>query len=481
MGMWGSVPAAGATELSIAPAPEDAMTFGSYQVTVNGIDVPVYRGVQNDYRNSDREWDLDYGDYGFVSFDAKGPVEVKIISTLALNQGVLRPVSRKIPVKFPKPTIAVITLEKPGQFSFEPYGPYSPLLIFYNPPETELPDPNDPNVVYFGPGRHRPEGGLLQLKDNQTLYLAAGSIVEAGLRIEGSNITVRGRGILDGTPWPWREGPRTHPRLWAKDEEGRRVDRGHMNRVRNSRNVRIEGITVRGAWQWTFFLENSDEILFENIKIVGGKNHNDDGIDPVNTRNLTVRNSFIRTGDDCFAFKGHYKKDGPVENILVENCVLWSETQRIVLLGHECQTALMRNIIFRNIDVIHMGPNAGIVLHPGEEMVLERVLFENIRIHTDGYVGVLNPSRVIEVRPVVNKFMQDQVSGHVRNIHFRNITVFGSEKRKRLILVGGFDENYRAEDIHFQNVRIHGELATEDSEFVHIRPHTERIVFSSTP
>jgi hypothetical protein len=472
-----TIPAPPST-VTVYPAPEDAYTFGSYQVTVQGNGVPVYRAIQNDYRSRDDDWDLDYGDYGFVSFDAAEPVEVRITSNLALDQGVLRPLSDGIRVEFPQPNVAVFRLEGPGQFSFEPFGPYSPLMIFYNPPETELPDPEDPTVIYFGPGRHRPESGLIHLGDGQTLYLAGGAIVEAGLRIQGENVTVRGRGILDGTPWHWRKGPTTSPQRWACDETGRQLDPGHMNRVQHSRQVRVEGISIRGAWQWTFFLENSEDLLFENIKIVGGKNHNDDGIDPVNSRNVTIRNSFIRTSDDCFALKGHYQEDGPVEQLWVENCVLWSETQRIVLLGHESRAPAMRDIVFRDIDVIHMGPNIGFALHPGEEMVLENVWFEDIRIHTDGYVGILNPVRIFEVRPEVNRFMHNKVPGLVRDITFKNITVSGPETRKRLLIVAGWDEKHTTRNIRFENVRIHGELASEESEFVIIGDHTQGITFS---
>ena len=73
-----------------------------------------------------------------------------------------------------------------------------------------------------------------------------------------------------------------------RDPQGRIRERGHMNAVRNSADVSFKGIIVRGSWQWTFYLENSERIQFNNVKIVGGKNHNDDGINPVNSRDITV-------------------------------------------------------------------------------------------------------------------------------------------------------------------------------------------------
>ena len=448
--------------------PDGEMTFGNYKVTVNGQSLPVHRAIQNDWRVNDDGWDLDYGDYGFVSFDfAAGPVVVRVESRTTLDQAVLRPLSKGLTPEFPNPNTAVIRIDRPGQYSFEPNGPCSPLLIFANPPEKDAPSAGDPGVVYFGPGLHRPDGGVIRLTDNQTLYLHGGAVVQAGLRISGRHIKVCGRGILDGSPWTWRQGPAS----------GIPGDRGHMNAIQHSSDVRIEGVTVRGAWQWTFYLENSDKVSFDNVKIVGGKNHNDDGIDPVNSRDITVRNCFIRTADDCFALKGHRSEDGAVERLLVENCVLWSETQRIALLGHESSAPAMRSIIFRDIDVIHFGPNIGIGLQPGEEMVLEKVLFENIRINADGYVGVINPVHVIDVTPMVNEFMQRKVPGHVRDITFRNIAVTGSEKRKREIRVAGMDPSHRSSNITFENVTLFGHPATADAAFVEIGPHTDGITF----
>ncbi|NUQ65243.1 MAG: hypothetical protein HUU20_22480 [Pirellulales bacterium] len=50
-----------------------------------------------------------------------------------------------------------------------------PLLLFGNAPETDVPRPGDPHVVYFALGVHRP--GKIKLTDGQTLYLVGGDEV----------------------------------------------------------------------------------------------------------------------------------------------------------------------------------------------------------------------------------------------------------------------------------------------------------------
>lgn len=466
------------TTIKTFPAPAGAMTFGTYHVTVNDKQIPTHRAIQNDFRKNDKDWDLNYGDYGFVTFDFEGKVQLRINSRLAIDKAIVQPFSDSIKVEFPKPNVAIIEIDKPGQYSFEPFGPISPLIIFANSPEVDIPSKNDDGVIYFGPGLHRPEGGIILLSDNQTLYLHGEAIVEAGLRIKGKNINIKGRGILDGSPWLWREGPISKTRD-VKDENGRIIDRGHFNTLRDSRNVRIEGITVRGSPHWTFYIQNCEDVVFENIKIVGGKNLNDDGIDPVNSRKVTVRNSFIRTTDDCFALKGHYNQDGPVEDVLVENCVLWTEAQRIVLLGAESHAPAMRNLTFRDIDVIHMGPNACLALRPGEEMMLENILFENIRINADGYVGVINPMNVILLNPTSSLSGDNKKSkpGHIRDIIFRDIVVTGTEKRKNRISITGFDEEHQVSNVQFINVNMFGEKANPNSDFVKIGKFVNNIYF----
>jgi len=94
-----------------------------------------------------------------------------------------------------------LNLEKPCILSFEPEGKRHPLLIFANPIEADIPQRNDPNIIYYGPGIHKPAGSVINLKSNQTLYLAGGAVVQAGINVlDSENVTIRGRGILDGTP-----------------------------------------------------------------------------------------------------------------------------------------------------------------------------------------------------------------------------------------------------------------------------------------
>ncbi len=109
-------------------------------------------------------------------------------------------------------------------------------------------------------------------------------------------------------------------------------------------------------------------------------------LDCQDCQDLTVRNCFFRTQDDSIAVKGLAKLPRPCENILIEDCEFWTDVANIFRIGYECETAGMRNIRARNIDVLHYSKNyreptnywanAIIWLQPNQNMVMEDCHFE---------------------------------------------------------------------------------------------------------
>jgi hypothetical protein len=58
-----------------------------------------------------------------------------------------------------------------------------------------------------------------------------------------------------------------------------------------------------------------------------------------------------------------------VQGIVVENSILWCDRARIFLLGHESRAAFMRQVTFRNLDILHFSMTP-FLLEPGEDMRL---------------------------------------------------------------------------------------------------------------
>jgi hypothetical protein len=153
------------------PVPAGEVSSSDYQVQVSGRKIDTYMARVLDPPFAGKRWDFG-GPYSFANFDMSGSVVVRITSGRSLRNVVIRPQSYGI-----KPTLVndhtlTLTLDRPLKFSVEPDGKKGPLLLFANPIETDAPKAGDENVVYFGPGVHKPE--KIVLGSNQTLYLDSG-------------------------------------------------------------------------------------------------------------------------------------------------------------------------------------------------------------------------------------------------------------------------------------------------------------------
>jgi hypothetical protein len=401
---------------------------------------PPFAGKEYDYG----------GPYSFANFDVDGPVEVRITSKRPLRDTVVRPESAGVKMRFERDAL-VLSLPGPRKTSVEPEGKKGPLLLFANPVEVNKPTPDAPGVIYFGPGIHKP--GRIVLTNNQVLYLAGGSVVKAGVVAEGENLRISGRGILDSSDWEWRKGPTSS-----------------VIAIRGT-NVEVRGITIRGASHWTVVPRDSLNVTVRDVKICGSRVQNDDGINPCNSQDVLIKDCFIRSDDDCVAMKG-LNLSGPnnnVERVTVEDCVLWCDRARIFLLGHESRAPFMRDIKLRNLDIIHFSMTA-FLFEPGEEMRLENVAVENIRVNGEGQ------RELVRLKPVINQYMRKKVPGHIRNVRFKNVVVSG-QAGLCLVQVSGADEHHKVEDVLFENVSVGNQKVTAECERVQKGANAENIRF----
>ena len=454
----GTAEAAGNSRVVTYPMPDaDDLLSEDYDVEVSGEEVGVYRAETNDHPIEDSDYG---GPYSFVQFDFSGTVTVTVRADRDLRNAIMRPLSEDIEVRTPDKNTAQFTLQEPCRLSFEPDGEQQPLLVFANPVQQKVPEKDAPGVTYFGPGVHRPEGDVVTLDDGETLYLAGGAVLRAGIRVQGDNVTVRGRGIVDGTPWPWRKGPT-----------------GTLFVMDGRRNVTIRGIIVRGSPHWTIVPRGCENVTVRNVKICNSRVQNDDGINPCNSRNVRIEDCFIRSDDDCIAIKGLKREWGDVEDIVIEDTVLWVDRARVTLLGHESRAEHMRNITYRNIDIIHAASLPIFLLEPGEDMVLSNVTFKNIRVNGNRSPGGGGDYLAV-VRPTVNRYMDKKVPGHIRDIVFHDITVQGGSGPNP-VLVSGRDETHRTANVTFRNVRVRETTLEAGLERVKLGKWIDDIVFTS--
>lgn len=332
-----------------------------FTVKVDGRTIPIYQA----------ECAFHDGKYFFATFDAAAEATVEVASLRSLGDAEILPRNLKLKPESLGGNALRFTAMTPGIYVVEPDGTNAPLFIFANRPDQDVPRPDAAGVVYFGAGVHE-NVGTITLTDNQTLYLEEGAVVRARIRVDGDNVRIAGRGVICGNDHVRFGGP-------------------HVFQATRSNNLRIEGITIRGGYNWTLVLAACNKVDIDNIKICGARVINDDGIDIVNSQNVTIRNSLVYTQDDCIAPKGiHGYHELPIENVLVENCVLWSDNANVLRCGHECSAPAFRDIAFRNCTILYGDSTCTSFNRPGSDVifylqasrgtVMERLLFENISI-----------------------------------------------------------------------------------------------------
>ncbi len=209
------------------PAPAGEVLSEHYEVTVEGQPVPVYacrvsaipfNQVWPGYQRPLDQTEL----AGFACWDMAEPVKVVVQSRRPVKSVVVRPMSLGI-----RPAVEAnritFSLTRPGPVIVEVNGPHHALHLFASPPEEDAPAPDAPGVRYFGPGVHR--AGKIDLKSNETVYIAGGAVVYGSLNAHGaSGIRIAGRGILDVEPLPAgrRRRRRAPVRLLRRDRRGDR-------------------------------------------------------------------------------------------------------------------------------------------------------------------------------------------------------------------------------------------------------------------
>ena len=436
------------------PAPSDEPRSPDYEVTADGRKVDVYPARVLDPPFAGKEWDFG-GPYAFANFDMDAPVTVRVSAKRSLRGTVVRPESPEARLRVVDDHTVELRLDRPCKVSLEPDGKRGPLLLFANPIETDAPTPAAANVIYFGPGTHAP--GLVTVSNNQTVYLAGGAVVKGAIVARGTNIHIRGRGILDGSDYEWRKGP-------------------HQFTVGiYGTNVTVSDITIRGSSHWTIVPRGSRNVTVRNVKLCGSRVQNDDGINPCNSQDVLITDCFIRSDDDCVALKGLDFKapNSNVERITVENCILWCDRARIFLLGHESRAGFMRDITLRNLDIIHFTMTP-FLFEPGEEMRLENVRVENVRLHGEGQ------REIARLKPAVNQYMHKKSPGHVRDVTFRNVTVSGQPGGYRFQLAGA-DEAHIVENVRFDAVSVLGTNLAPGSPRLSVGAYVRGVNFAAGP
>lgn len=444
------------------PAPLDEPASTDYQVWVNGQPVHCYTSFRFDVDSPDTIAGRPVSPLTFAYFDFEGTVEVTVRFMPALEEAgidtstvVVRPLAQGIapPVVDERITFS---LSAPCQLSIEPGGSLIHALhLFANPLESAPPDPQDPAVLYLGPGSH--ELGLTQLESGQTVYIAGGAVVHLrpvpeaeltpwegmlyGLQLWGQpgmltatgvrDVTIRGRGILCGRR--------------ALEQ----LQRGHLIRAENVEGLEVEGIIIRESSVWSLNVTNCRNVHIDNVKIVGHYVNND-GIAIGGTSEALVENCFSHNADDSLEIKVWI----PQRHVTFRHCVVWNDIGGAFGLCHETDADLS-DVLFEDCTAIHVTESAtsrgaiGLDLQgPGNvsNVRFEGIVIEDVRGANHAPIKVINNWDGWHMDlPTVpgNPYIQldppprDHPRGSIRNVVFRDIQVLHSDTNQVVIAADG--------------------------------------------
>ena len=350
-------------------------------------------------------------------------------------------------------------------FVFDDNYKGSTLHLFTNPIDDNAPTKSEGKVIYYGPGYHKlyeSDDKKLSLRSGYTIYLAGGAVLEGcavGDNVE--NVTITGSGMMLSY----------HPDSdWPADKHGRCVS------LKKCDNITIKNIMshVHRVKDWTTVVKDSENITFDNYKVISPQWASTDAMDIVNSSDVTITNSFLRSTDDTITLKGMAgtPENGlPIENITVEHTQLWAEANSAMVVGEEARAEYYKNIKFSDIDVIfsyddkvhHGNLNErsvmSIVLLNGT--YVEDIVWENIRVNQCERLVCFKFTEVFYMGANAG---DQSCPGYVKNVTIKNVTSNSTSDSKYAngVLIQGWDKNKTISNVTFENVIRNGKKMTSN-------------------
>jgi len=267
---------------------------------------------------------------------------------------------------------------------------------------------------------------------------------------EAQNISIRGRGILDGQGQAWwafleevqRQKPGDEKSRWQKEylrvnpatvvsttvSGGAPLDflRPPMIQPYHCTNLLIEGVFITNSPFWTVSPLYCDNVIIHGVTIRNDEDGpNTDGINPDSCRNVRISDCDISVGDDCITIKSGRDEDGrrvgrPAENHTIVNCIM-ANGHGGVVIGSEMSGGV-KNITIANC--IFDGTDRGIRLKSTrgrggvvEDIRISNIVMRNIReqaIRFNMRYTRTDPEPVSERTPVFRNIRINGLTGDAR-------------------------------------------------------------------
>lgn len=399
-----------------------------------------------------------------ATFDFSEKVEIAVTYNKGkIDSARVRPLSYDIPFTIEGNTLR-FSLVKPANLSVEVNGDiFHNLHLFANPLDTFKVDKKNPDLIYFGPGIHRFEGGEFRIPSGKTVYVAGGAVMMGRMLIENvHDVKLLGRGIIDPS-----------------------VKMGI--RIANSRNVYVEGLVATQC-----ATGGSDSVTIRNVKVISYFGWGD-GMNVFSSRNVLFDRVFCRTSDDCTTVYGtRLGFEGPSSNITMQNSTLWADVAHPIFIGihgNVDKPEILENLNYVNIDILdhkekQLNYQGCLAINAGDENLIRNVRFEDIRIEN------FRQGQLVNLRIFFNEKYCKAPGRGIENVVFKNVSYTGN--RAEISVIEGYDAQRKVRNIRFENLRINGQIISDDMPGkpkwyhtgdmarIYVGPHVEGVSFLNT-
>ena len=434
------------------PWPGGMTKYSGVTMTAEGKTIDLYSvNVSNLYVHEDNPT-CDKVPVGM--FDMKGTVQIEITVPSNASKVFIRPLSSGITPVVSGSKIT-FSITEPGQYSVEYNNaatkPANAVIIFANPIETFT------GTTTVEAGIHNQN---YTVNSGQTLYLKPGAIIR-GKVVMNSNSKIVGRGIIDGSQFN-RWSNLTLP-----------IETYGAN------NIEIKGITIFDPAGWNIQLQNTSNVLIDNVKMISSRS-NSDGISIQSSSNVTIQNCFIRTWDDGIVIKNYGTPNS--HDITAKNCIIWTDLAQSLEIGFETNKAKKNgvtnndpkiyNVKFEDITIFHAMHKAPVSIHNGDNANIYNITFKNITVENyqagegDGWNYIIDITNLTSEETGGDpEWTTETARGNIHDVLIENVKILSGktpQARFKGSSLGGKIYNINVNNIY------HGATKVNLSEYVDV-------------
>lgn len=442
-----------ATAEDLASASEKERNFALLHCTDTKVKVNDYDCYVYDTNvNNNRVWYADYmppqSRTPITYFDFEGVAKIEVsVPDMDLKSVKISPVSYNI-----KPEVntaaktVTFTVTKPDNYTVTFNDtPERALHIFANSIDPNAPTKSSDTVKYIGPGEWNIEN--IVLEDNQTLYLAGGAVVHGIINSNfAKNVTVEGRGILDGSGFEGWLGKTAYIPL----------------KFDNCDKVTLKDIIVLNPNAWVCSAKSSTNGVIDGIRIISSR-PNGDGITLQSCNNYQITNCFVRSWDDSLVVKNY---EGSSSNLSFKNIQLWTDFAQSMEIGYETnkgrqQDVSISGISFEDITVLNNFHKPVISVHNADDATVKDITFKNITVENaqmGSGDGDEMPYLIDLHIPKTSNWTSTKDRGQIDGVTIDNVKVLSGKFSPSRIQ--GFDETHKIKNVSISNLEILGEKIT---------------------